>query len=217
MFSYILVISTAYILLISSFLMSEVEVGKITIIATILVIIFLHFLIIQLWSESPQVKRYLISSITNLVHELPHEFPNDLRLTILGNQDILEKCQMWQERQPSTQSSFQKLNVDNTYFFTLCQIFCPGLQLYLQFYFNITSNVQQKISQLFLNCTEIPLNFLCWKSRLRVDFKREFVLQARRKKIKLLYSQLMPYIQFSPNSRKSCNFEFRLLSYLSGL
>ena len=46
MFSYILVISTAYILLISSFLMSEVEVGKITIIATILVIIFLHFLII---------------------------------------------------------------------------------------------------------------------------------------------------------------------------
>ena len=31
-------------------------------------------------SESPQVKRYLISNITNLVQELPHEFPNDLRL-----------------------------------------------------------------------------------------------------------------------------------------
>ena len=31
-------------------------------------------------SESPQVKRYLMSTITNLVHELPHELPNDLRL-----------------------------------------------------------------------------------------------------------------------------------------
>ena len=31
-------------------------------------------------SESLQVKRYLMSSITNLVHELPHELPNDLRL-----------------------------------------------------------------------------------------------------------------------------------------
>ena len=31
-------------------------------------------------SGSPQVKRYLISTITNLAHELPHELPNDLRL-----------------------------------------------------------------------------------------------------------------------------------------
>ena len=30
--------------------------------------------------ESPQVKRYLISRISNLVHELPYELPNDLRL-----------------------------------------------------------------------------------------------------------------------------------------
>ena len=36
-------------------------------------------------SESPQVKRYLISSIKNLVHELPHDLQNDLRLRILGN------------------------------------------------------------------------------------------------------------------------------------
>ena len=52
---------------------------------TTLVIIFWPFLIISLRSESAQVKRYLISSITNLVHELPHELPNDLRLRILGN------------------------------------------------------------------------------------------------------------------------------------
>ena len=30
-------------------------------------------------------KRNLISSIANLVHELPHELPNNLRLRILGN------------------------------------------------------------------------------------------------------------------------------------
>ena len=53
--------------------------------STILVIIFRDFLIISLTSESRQIKRYLISSITNLVHELPHEWPNDLRLRILGN------------------------------------------------------------------------------------------------------------------------------------
>ena len=39
------------------------------------------FFTMWLRSESPQVKRYLISSITNLVHELP----NDLRLRIIGN------------------------------------------------------------------------------------------------------------------------------------
>ena len=86
------------------------KVSKCHEISTILVIIFWHFLIIQLRSESPQVKRYLISSITNLVHELP----NDLRLRILGNQEILEKCQMWVETQPSAQSPFQKLNIDNS-------------------------------------------------------------------------------------------------------
>ena len=52
---------------------------------TILVIIFWHFLIIWLRSESSQVKRYLISSIPNLVQELHQELPNDLRLRILDN------------------------------------------------------------------------------------------------------------------------------------
>ena len=65
-------------------------------------------------SEWPQVKRYLIFSITNLVRELPHKLPNDLRLRISGNQEILEKCQIWVEMQASAQSSFQKLNFDNS-------------------------------------------------------------------------------------------------------
>ena len=85
----------------------------------ILVKIFWHFLLIQLTSESPQVKRYLISSITNLAQELPHELPNDLGLRILQNQEILEKCQMWVQTQPNAQSSFQKLNDDNS-----CQKTC---------------------------------------------------------------------------------------------
>ena len=90
------------------------KVSKCHEISTILLIIFWYFLIIQLRSESPKVKRYLISSITNLVHELPHELPNDFRIRILGNQEILEKCQMWVETQTSAQSPFQKLNIDNS-------------------------------------------------------------------------------------------------------
>ena len=39
----------------------------------------------------------MISSIANLVHELPHELPKDLRLRILGNKEILEKSQIWVE------------------------------------------------------------------------------------------------------------------------
>ena len=80
---------------------------------TILVIMFQHFLITQHRQELPQVKRYLISSTANLVHELPHGFPNDLRLRVFRNQEILEKCQIWVETQPSVQSSFQKLNFDS--------------------------------------------------------------------------------------------------------
>ena len=37
----------------------------------------------SLRSESPQVKRYLISSITNLVHELPHDLEDLRKLEII--------------------------------------------------------------------------------------------------------------------------------------
>ena len=53
--------------------------------ATILVIIFWHFLNNYVRSESPQVKRYLISSITNLVHELVPEPLKTQDLRKLGN------------------------------------------------------------------------------------------------------------------------------------
>ena len=51
----------------------------------ILIIIFWNFTIFQYRSNSPQVKGTLISSIANLVYELPNELPNDFRLRILGN------------------------------------------------------------------------------------------------------------------------------------
>ena len=69
---------------------------------------------ILLRSEWPQVNWYLISSISNLVHELSHELLYDFRLRILGNYKILEKCQIRVETQPSAPSSFQKWNVDNS-------------------------------------------------------------------------------------------------------
>ena len=45
-----------------------------------------------------QVKRNVISSIANLVYELPHELSNDLTLRILGNEEILGKSQIWVEK-----------------------------------------------------------------------------------------------------------------------
>ena len=82
--------------------------------STILVIICWNFTVFWYRSASPQVKRNLISSIANLVYELPHELRNNVglrilaafstrggrarcqqkkkkRLRILGNWEILEK------------------------------------------------------------------------------------------------------------------------------
>ena len=39
----------------------------------------------------PQVKRYLISTIINLVYELPHELPNDLRIKKLNFDNSCQK------------------------------------------------------------------------------------------------------------------------------
>ena len=45
-----------------------------------LVKLFLQFVVFHWNFDLPQVKRYLISSIVNLVYELPHELPNNWRL-----------------------------------------------------------------------------------------------------------------------------------------
>ena len=42
-------------------------------------------------------KTNVVSSIANLVYKLPHELPNELRLRILGNKEMLGKSQIWVE------------------------------------------------------------------------------------------------------------------------
>ena len=51
-----------------------------------------------------------MSSITNLVYKLP----DDLRLRILGNQEIFEKSHIWLEIKNSAQSFLQKLKFDSS-------------------------------------------------------------------------------------------------------
>ena len=63
----------------------------------ILVIIFWTFTILQQRSDQRQVKRNVISTMANVVYELPHQLPNDLRLRILRNNKILGKSKIWVE------------------------------------------------------------------------------------------------------------------------
>ena len=58
-----------------------------------------------------KTKRNLISSIGNLLHELLHELPISLGIMTLGNKEILEKCGIWVEIYPSTQSPLMKLHI----------------------------------------------------------------------------------------------------------
>ena len=44
-----------------------------------------------------KVNRNAVSSIADLVYELPHQLPNDLRFRILGKKKILGKSQIWVE------------------------------------------------------------------------------------------------------------------------
>ena len=43
-------------------------------------------------SLSPQVKRCAIITYKHGIYKLPHELRNDLRLRILGNEEISGKC-----------------------------------------------------------------------------------------------------------------------------
>ena len=61
--------------------------------STIMEIILWDFLMFYQIFRSPQVKRSTIISNKQGVYELPKELPNDLRLTILGNEEKSEKPQ----------------------------------------------------------------------------------------------------------------------------
>ena len=61
--------------------------------STIMEIILWDFLMFYQIFRSPQVKRSTFISNKQGVYELPKELPNDLRLTILGNEEKSEKPQ----------------------------------------------------------------------------------------------------------------------------
>ena len=65
---------------------------NISLTSTILAMIFSNFAIFWYRPDSQQVKRNLMSSITNLVCEFPHEMPNDLKFRNLGDQETLVEC-----------------------------------------------------------------------------------------------------------------------------
>ena len=46
---------------------------------------------------SPQEKQIVIISNKHDIYELPHELPNDLRLRILENLDILRRSEIFKE------------------------------------------------------------------------------------------------------------------------
>ena len=55
-------------------------------------IIFLDFLMFYQIILSQQVKRWAIITYKHGIYELPHELLNDLRVRILGNEEISGKC-----------------------------------------------------------------------------------------------------------------------------
>ena len=76
----------------------------------VLVIIFWYFLIFYKIILSLQVKQGVIISNENGIYQLPYEFPNDLKLKMSGNQEILGKSQNCLKLQPSAQSFSQNEN-----------------------------------------------------------------------------------------------------------
>ena len=64
---------------------------KETNIIAILAITFQQFAVFPWKFDLPQVRRNLISSIINLVHEMALELPSNLKLKILGNKEIIAK------------------------------------------------------------------------------------------------------------------------------
>ena len=53
---------------------------------TVIDIIFYNYTTFQKGLYLPQLKQWLISTIKNIVHELPYELPKDLRPGIVGYQ-----------------------------------------------------------------------------------------------------------------------------------
>ena len=79
----------------------------------IIFIIFRDFLMFYQIFFSPQMKRCTIITYKLGIYEFPHELLNELRLTILGNQERFAKSQNFIELYPSAEPSCQNENFVN--------------------------------------------------------------------------------------------------------
>ena len=73
---------------------------------TIIDVISFPFTLFLCKFDSPEAKCNLISSKINFPYKLPHEYPNNWKLTILGNQKMKEKSQNCLDVQASVQPLF---------------------------------------------------------------------------------------------------------------
>ena len=78
-----------------------------------MLLIFQDFLMVMQIFLSTQVKKSVIISI-ELVYDLPHEFPNGLRLMISEHLKLSGKCQNLKQLLPTAQSSFRNKNFVST-------------------------------------------------------------------------------------------------------
>ena len=69
-------------------------------------IIFWDLLILSKIFFPAQLKWSVIISNKHVIYEVPSELPNDLRLSILGNQERSRKSLNFTQLEPSAQSSF---------------------------------------------------------------------------------------------------------------
>ena len=74
----------------------------------------INIMMFRLVFLSPQVKQCGINTYKHGIYKLPQELPNDLRLRILGNQEISSKCLKFIEWKPSAQSYCKNEHFVNT-------------------------------------------------------------------------------------------------------
>ena len=79
----------------------------------VLVIIFWDFLVFGQTLHWPQVKWSVTISNKHGIYELPHELPDNFRLSILKNQQISEKSQNFMELYPSALVNISKKMLKN--------------------------------------------------------------------------------------------------------
>ena len=131
---------------------------------TILTTIFWNFSIFYHRPDQPQVKRKVVATTTSLVYGFSHELPNNLRLRILGNKEILGKSLIWFEKGQVSLPEIKLWNSNQKSRHNQISKFSSPVKFYWISLFCFNYFVQDILSKkiLALNWTESPanLNFL---------------------------------------------------------